>query len=651
MADAKQVSQLDPAAMMARFKSWWKQDSAHCSPWHKRARDDFAFVAGDQWRQEDRSALEAQARIPITFNRTLTLIEAVSGIEINGRHETVYMPRGTEPGVVKKNELLSAASKWMDDESDAPSAQSRAWQDSIKTGMGWTEAAMSYDDEPDGGYVERRIDPREMFWDAKAREANLGDARRLWHVRTSMDIDEARAMFPGVEDEELHAAWCGPMEADSPKAREEKRKRDAGNGESNDEDTVTLVRIQWIESEPYYKATIADKVTGANKNVDVSPDELKALNAALKRRKMEPVRAVKLRRKVFKQAFIGARVLSEAPFTAPCPHFSFNCITGKADEVKGTWYGITQLVRDPQMWANKWLTQSLHILNTTARGGILAEKEAFANQRDAEENYARPDAITWMNNGAIQKGMVMPKPGAGLPAGHIELMQFAITSIRDASGINLEILGLREATQPGVLEAQRKQAGMTILATLFDSARAFRKRVGKVRLYYIQEYLANGRMVRLGGPDGEQYVPLVKDKVAGRYDVIVGDAPTSPNQKEQTWALLQPLLLTYKEVIPPELSLKLLRYSPLPSGVVGEIEAFVQEANQKKAADPELQRQKQIAQRGAIAEVEETEAKAAKLRAETRSVPIDDAVKVADAERARTHPPKPPERSKLATVQ
>jgi hypothetical protein len=42
---------------------------------------------------------------------------------------------------------------------------------------------------------------------------------------------------------------------------------------------------------------------------------------------------------------------------------------------------------------------------------------------------------------------------------NLELLgQFAISSIRDVTGVNLELLGLRDANQPGMLEAQRKQA-------------------------------------------------------------------------------------------------------------------------------------------------------------------------------------------------
>lgn len=640
MADQKQTSELDAVAMLRTFKRWWKLDSQHSAAWRKQAREDYTFVSDDQWDAQERSYMmsaEGGNRVPIQFNRVLTIIESVSGIEINGRHETTFLPRGTAPGTVQKNELLSSASQWMDDESDAPTAQSRAFQDCLKVGMGWTESALSYEDEPDGSYTEKRIDPLEMWWDYKAREPNLADARRIWHVRSDVDIEDARAMFPDASDEDLDAAWATPGgESGKTHSREEKRDRSDENSEGLDADTVTLVRVQWVEKEPYYRVLLP----GQQKLTDLSREDYKALTQRARDAGVPAPRAVQSMRKVYKQAFIGGRVLSE-DFEAPCPHFTFNCVTGKLSEMKGTWFGLTHLARDPQKWANKWLTQSLHILNTNARGGLMIEEDAPADMREFEENWSRPDSIVKLSKDALSKGKVQPKPQTGFTADHLRLMEFAIGSIRDATGINLELLGLRDANQPGVLEAQRKQAGMTILATLFDSLRGFRKRVGRVRLYYLQTYLADGRLIRLAGPEGEQYVPLVQDKVAGRYDVIVGDAPTSPNQREQTWQQLQPLLAMFKDVMPQQVALELLEFSPLPSAIVEKIRAAVQKAQeeaQQAEQTPEAQAQKQLAMRGAQAEVVGKEAKARLDMAKARAEDVNASVKVADAERDRMQP-------------
>jgi len=66
--------------------------------------------------------------------------------------------------------------------------------------------------------------------------------------------------------------------------------------------------------------------------------------------------------------------------------------------------GLIKTMRDPQMWANKWLSQTLHILNTTAKGGIVAEEDAFADMTEAEEKWAQPDTIVWSAPGSLSGG-------------------------------------------------------------------------------------------------------------------------------------------------------------------------------------------------------------------------------------------------------
>jgi hypothetical protein len=61
------------------------------------------------------------------------------------------------------------------------------------------------------------------------------------------------------------------------------------------------------------------------------------------------------------------------------------------------------------MWANKWLSQTLHILNTTAKGGIVAEEDAFADMTEAEDKWAQPDTIVWATTGAMSQQRIMPR--------------------------------------------------------------------------------------------------------------------------------------------------------------------------------------------------------------------------------------------------
>jgi hypothetical protein len=594
--DEGDSSKIDEVALLRRIKGWVKSDTNHRAKWEKQAKLDFGFVACDQWNDEDKKKMEAKGRVPVVFNRVLTIIKSICGSEINGRLETRYMPRGVED--TKQNELLSAASDWMADQCDAEDEQSEAFEAAVICGMGWTEARMDYDEDPEGKYIEVEVDPFEMLWDCKASKKNLSDARRVTRVR-NISISEARAMFPGVLDEDLDAAWADQSDIDSKNPRPVED-QDHSNGDLDDPVTadrndVTLVHCQWWEKEPYWMVALEPDLDmpPEHQPQESTPEELdqeqfKQFEANAKRAGIK-YQAVKLMRRVYKQAFVGGKVLDHGP--TPCPYeFSFQCITGERDRKNGHFFGFVRTMRDPQMWANKMLSNALHIANATAKGGIIAEKNAFDDERQAEESYAQPDEISWAAEGAVQHGRIMPKPGTGDPSVYLKLLEFSISSIRDASGVNLELLGLRDANQPGILEAQRKQAAMTVLASLFNALRRFRKNIGRIRLHLIQEHMSDGRLIRIKGDMGPQVAQLAKDATAGEYDVIVADAPTSPNQKEQTWMMIQNILPVFKDMLTPDVTLALLEYSPFPTEVVEKLRALKEQADQKNAQMQEEQK-------------------------------------------------------------
>ncbi len=185
----------------------------------------------------------------------------------------------------------------------------------------------------------------------------------------------------------------------------------------------------------------------------------------------------------------------------------------------------------------------------------------------------------------------MPRPQNAMPDGLDRLLTLAISSIRDCVGVNLELLGAVEQDQPGVVEHMRKQAGMTVLAGLFNSLRRYRKEQGVLLLWYITNFLSDGRLIRIGGPSQAQYVPLVRLPDTMEYDVIVDEAPSSPNQKEQVWGTLIAMLPYLKGMgLPPQVLLELLKYSPLPSTVTAKIEEIVTQqmaqAQQQGPQDP-----------------------------------------------------------------
>jgi len=625
LGQSSEPSKLADDSLYMAMRSWFLADSQHSEKWRDQARKDFDFYACDQWDQETKKKLEGEDRIPITFNQTLPIIKAVAGIEINTRHQTVFLPRGSEEGDIIANEGLTAASNWMADGCNAKHEESAAFQNALKCGMGWTEDRLDYEEDPDGKYIEENLNPLEMWWDHTARSINISDSRRRWRAR-KMTLSDARDKFPDNTDQELHCSWA--MGLDTGKKLqpiEDRRLKQESNSEKDEAGLVTILQVQWWEREKYHR--VADPFSGEVVNLD--DKGLKALRKRAKEVGKEtgqdmPVEHVEQTRKVYKQAFIGSKILKKGA----CPRkdgFTLNCITGEIHHTKGTFFGLITLLRDPQMMANKWLSQATHIINTTAKGGIMAEEDAFVDIREAQSNWARPDAITLMKKGAIAGGKVMQKPGVGLASTYFQLIQFAVEAIPRVTGINMEIMGLRDVNQPGILEAQRKQAAMTILATLFDALTLFRTEIGKTRLFYIQNYLADGRLIRIMGENGYKAVKLMKDRVVGEYDVIVDEAPTSPNQKEQTWAALKDVLPAFQGMITPALAVKLLKYVPgLPKELIDDFQAAME------APNPDAEKAKQLEFAGGGAKIERDQAAAEKDRAMAQKIQAEAGISMAE---------------------
>src|SRR5262245_26174138 len=610
--DYTQSDELDRAALLERVKGWYLEDGPHCRKWHTDAKIWFAFKAGDQWDDEDKNALEDVKRVQLVFNRIEPVIDAVIGSEITNRQEVRYIPRQAspptppppQPGMPplppppgskdpEVTELLTEAARWFRDECDAEHEESAAFADAVVCGMGWTETRLDYEDNPDGEPVVERTSPREMFWDYAARKANLTDARRVYRVRQQVPLEEAQARWPGFEDSCYDATWAA-RESDQTEPYNAERPRYPSNREMEDGDgrkMVTIVQVQWFEREEYYRGIVIDPLSGRQQTIELKSKEEHDAMRVRAPQIGQFYRGVRQVRKCYYEAFIGGEVLEAgkmvAPSGKPAKFFKFVAITGKLDENKGYFYGLVKPMKDPQRFANKWLSTTVEIMARGAKGGLMLESGAVEDVEEFEQQWSKPGANAYLKNGALASGKVTPKPTPIYPQDFMKMTEFAITSIRDVTGVSAEILGIADRDQPASLEYQRRQSSTTILAPLFDSLRRYRRIQGRNLLFIITEYLSDGRLVRIVGEDGEDYVPLIRDPTMIEYDVIVDDAPSSPSQKELVWQSFTQLMpLVQHMQPPPEAILALLEYSPVPASVVAKIKQAVVEAEKNKVPTP-----------------------------------------------------------------
>ena len=605
------MAEIETDSRLRQFKKWFKADKEHTEKWREEAMDCFRFVAGEQWSEEDKAKLREQMRPVITFNRIQPVVNSVSGMEIGNRQEASFIPR--EAGDSKPNQLLTEANRWFRDQANGDDEDSDAFMDAIICGLGVTETTLDFEEDEEGAPEINSVNPLEFYWDSNARKKNLLDARRVWRVR-EMALSEAERLFPDFSKSELDASWAKDDLSGDTKDQDRDRMYlpdDDDDTEAGSEDKVTIVQCQWIEYVSEYRTI--NPMNGEPLKVDK-----KGLDRLSKIWTMTPVGMMsgrdkpphdEIKKKVVKQAFIGGKVLEEGD-TLCREHFSFRCVTAYRDKTTGLFYGLVRQMLDPQRWANKWMSQALDILNSSTKGGVMMEESAVDDKRAFLKDYARADKPLIVADGSLSNpngARIVPKPPPANPGPFFQIMEFAISSVRDVTGVNVEMLGMRDANQAASLEYQRRQAGMQILAPMFDNLRRYRREQAKNMLYIIQNHLSDGRLVRIVGEGWAKYVPLMKQAEI-KYDIVIDDMPTSPNQKEMIARAITPLMPN----LPPPVQLQFMKYL-LPESVGEQFEEIM-----KKSSQPNP-----MMMEGQKAEIEGKKAKAAKDMADAMKTRAD----------------------------
>lgn len=626
-----------PQEFVLLLKQHWQKSCDALRPWRKEAKEMYDIVAGNQWPSKDQYKMMEEGRAPVVFNYTDPIINAVCGQEISNRHETTYLPRTV--GDSAANEMLGAVAKWVEDECGAADEQSEAFRDMLVTGMGWNETYMDYESDPSGRIIEKHVDPLEMWWDPNATKMNLTDRAYQFRIKV-VTIKEARAAFPNLTDDII--CQTGPWD---------KEVRDAtGNidvvsahdnydipddaspqTQDNQKNTINLVEYQWYDVETNkYRVKLVNGQT-----VDMTSEQMRLAMLTQEIKDYYPIKE-----RVYKRAFIVGTTLLSVTLSPNPKGFSYCAMTGQYDRNKRCFYGMVRAMKDPQQWSNKYFSQLMRHLDKTAKGGVIIEEDAVDDIRQFEKSWARADQITAVANGTLTAGRLQPKPETPLNPGMVQMMEICKHAIRESTGISLEMLGMAERQQPGVLEYQRRQSGMTILQKYFNSLRKFRQEQGRVLLCFILEYISVGRIFRItqdGQTQNMQFTheKLPKDEFGNLvdYDVIVDESPTSPNQKERTFEILTNMMPVVKDFMTPEVLMSLMKYSPLPTNVLKEIE----QAAEQGGADPEKQQMAQQMQQ--LAEENEqlktqSQIKAAEIQSKQQIAQMDNESRL-EIERAK----------------
>ena len=597
----------DLPALRARLPKWRSEAEDYLGEWHPQAKEDMAFYHGHQWLEADKKAMEGRPGAPgskrpmATFNRTAPIVRATYGAMVHNQMEIGYVRRvSAQPkGGVAKDEVLSAGAQYFRSQPiwNAAAEERDMFHDLLCIGLGCSQLITETEISGQTEIVGRRVDPFCVGWDTRATRSGLTDRR--WHFyKTRLSEEEVVDEFGKVPSKEEIAH--------------------GGRADTNDrpgiksDDGFEIYHWQWYETESFYWVLVPDESSeeGVARR-GVAARDLRAMQEGIDFAFAADEDRQSRRRRVYWEAFChGDTILRVQKIGVNA--FTYEFATGIRDQETGLWYGLIRDAKDPQRWANKFL--SLFIWNVMVSGkGVYAEADAFDDLEEAQRDWVNPARMTITRPGAVSGGKISPKPENKLPPSADKILDFSTSAVREVLGIPLEQIAQQMNDQSGVVEESRKTAAMAVVAWAFAAHRDYLHRHGHLLLKFMVAYIDEGRLIKTVDPSGQsQFVPFTAEEAA--YEVEVDEVPNSPNKKAEvhrTLVAYAPLL--QQPEIPVSFKtaylLEMMRSSSIPSDTVRRLEAAA-----APPPDPMAEQMKLAQAETVMQELEKLKAEVVKLQ-------------------------------------
>lgn len=526
----------------SKLREWFRAAVSHGQEWREEAREDYDFVRGKQWKEEDRRALTTKGRPALTINKIRPHLNILSGYQRVNRYELSFEPRTNDD--YDSCALRKGVTKYILDHSDYNDVESAVFMDGVIGGIGWFHVYYDWDYATmDGEIVIDRVSPFDMYVDPESRRRDYRDAKFISRAKWA-DKEELTLIYP-ERAEEIRTSFRLYDEAE----QVEMVKTEPMWYDKNSR-KVRLVEMWYKEIETKPRYVLADGTITADEPplgvmygvVDV------------------PVEAVKL------TVFMGDTVLEEMDSPYEHGYFPFVPYLVYHYDEGDVPCGLVRDIKDPQRELNKKRSQILHILNTQGNSGLITEVSATTEeQREQYRKFgSKPGAILTVEDGTLTGGRIREITPPNPPYGLITSAQESEGDIPKITGINESMLGISAPQQSGrAIELNQRQA-VTNIAPFFDNLRTAKRQIAQLlwgelgHKGLIPQYYTEEKVFRIVGESGqEQFVTVnqqvqqvdpatgmvitsvLNDLSQGNYDVIISDEPYNVSQRQgQFWALV-----------------------------------------------------------------------------------------------------------------
>ncbi len=587
----------------------WKLCETFYGPWDKESQEDYDFALGNQWAPEDRQALKDESRPCLTFNRIKPIINIVSGYQRENSPRIKVNPEGGEDK--KFSEAMDKAISFIDKNSDLSFWLNYQFDDGIIAGKSFLEGYKTYEKDPVRGELKfQLLGPSQVRPDPEFKGYDLNDGCGYCFKGKKYSKRRLIELFPDKE------SIIKGFKVDTDNA-----------GDNIDLSTIEGTNDDYANRPNKTTTTSGTMGEGRGANEDVLDDDLLFMLKeywrfkrvtryyVIDKQDMEPK---KFEKKELADTFAEAQgsdfkvitrrvnemwvadmccgvilqdiVSPELEWYDGYPFFRFiaDWTPNASSEVLRT-QGMPRQLKDPQREKNKAKSQSLHILNTQANSGWVADEDALTPDdfRKLEKMGSKPGIIVKKKKGSEMREIQAKTQNQGM----LVREQQADEEFYRISNINPDVMGMQEnKNMSGKAMQTRIRQSIVGLSRLFSNYRYTKKIVGNYILAImpsiidaakLEKILGTAYMQSAGLNKGhlEAYLTMIKDD---KYNVMVAEADSQATVRFETFQELLELAKTGSP-IPPDLFIDYMDINNSDE-VKGRVQAYQQQVMAAEAA-------------------------------------------------------------------
>ena len=458
-------------------------------PWRAQADKEADYADGNQLSTELLRKLQSMGIPPAKENIIGPAIRAVCGFEAKTRTDWRVTPDG-DPGGQDVADAVNYKLNKAERHSKADRALSAAFKPACAVGIGWVEVARA-SNSLEFPYKCRYIHRNEIWWDMKAIEPDLSDARwlfrRRWISRTRaarMFRDHATIIMNGADKwiaefgiQELEGGQSTGLHAAAEAHRAWTTVEDAYYNEENK--TVCITELwyrRWV-------TTVMLKMKDG-RAVKYNPaNQLHQAALALGRGKLVEELLPVVRRSYW----MGPHCLFDGPSPYPHPHFPYVRVMAAQEDLTGIPFGLVRDMLFPQDNLNstisklRWGMSAVETIRT--KGAVKMPDAQFRQMASRVDADFVLDADHMSQPGAKFER----KRDFQLNAQHFQLMQDSRAAAAGVSGVTPSFQGQQGTATSGVQEQTQVEQSQVSLADLMDNFKDARALVGEMLLALIIE--------------------------------------------------------------------------------------------------------------------------------------------------------------------